>query len=415
MELAVQAAYRFFESYADWLGLAIIPFSAAIIGWLTNKLAIWMTFYPLERTGFTIAYWQGIIPSRAAKMAGISVDLMVGKLVDLKAIFNKIKPEIITEQLYPLLEPISTETMDKVLNEKMPLPWFFLPEDIKERFFKDAKKEIPHTIAATIQDIQENIEAIFDVKSMIIQQLEQDKALLNEIFLSCGEKEFQFLERSGLYFGFLFGLIQMILWYYAQDFQFAWILLPTGGLFVGYLTNWLALKLIFKPTRPINLGFYKIQGLFLKRQKAVSATYANIVSKKILTTENIFNAIFSSKNQTKLHSIIRKNIEKAVDNTAGSFRTIIQLLTGRSAYQNIKNELSDIYLEFLPNAINRSFEYMDEAIDMEHTLDDKMSNLTSTEFEGFLHPVFEEDELKLILVGAILGLFAGFLQMIFLL
>ena len=58
---------------------------------------------------------------------------------------------------------------------------------------------------------------------------------------------------------------------------------------------------------------------------------------------------------------------------------------------------------------------MDKAIDMENTLDDKMSNLTSSEFEGFLHPVFEEDELKLILIGAVLGLFAGFLQMLFLL
>ena len=161
MELAVQASYQFFETYAEWLGLAIIPFSAALIGWLTNKLAIWMTFYPLERTGFTIAYWQGIIPSRAGKMTGISVDLMVGKLIDLKAIFNKIKPEIIIEQLYPLLEPISVASMDKVLNDKMPLPWFFLPDDLKELFFKDAKKQIPHTIQATINDIQENIEDIF--------------------------------------------------------------------------------------------------------------------------------------------------------------------------------------------------------------------------------------------------------------
>ncbi|MFK7950113.1 MAG: DUF445 domain-containing protein [Saprospiraceae bacterium] len=414
MELAANAVYRFFEAYTDWLGLAIIPFSAALIGWLTNKLAIWMTFYPLERTGFTIAYWQGIIPSRAGKMAGISVDLMVGKLIDLNEIFAKIKPEIITEQLYPSLEPISIESMDKALNEKMPLPWFFLPNDIKKHFFKDAKKEIPHTIEATIKDIQEHIEEIFDVKSMIIQQLEQDKALLNEIFLSCGEKEFKFLERSGLYFGFLFGLIQMVLWYYIQDFQFSWIILPIGGLAVGYLTNWLALKLIFKPTNPIKLGFITIQGLFLKRQKAVAATYAEIVSKKILTTKNIFEAIFNGKNQNLLHSIIRKNVEKAVDNTAGSFRSIVQLLTGRQSYTMIKHELSTIYLDFLPKAIHQSFDYMDEAIDMENTLNDKMSNLTSSEFEGFLHPVFEEDELKLILVGAILGLFAGFLQMLFL-
>ena len=41
-----------------------------------------------------------------------------------------------------------------------------------------------------------------------------------------------------------------------------------------------------------------------------------------------------------------------------------------------------------------------------------MSSLPPDEFVGFLRPVFQEDEWKLILVGAILGMVAGFLQLL---
>ena len=55
----------------------------------------------------------------------------------------------------------------------------------------------------------------------------------------------------------------------------------------------------------------------------------------------------------------------------------------------------------------------DEALDLEETLKQKMQQLSGQEFEGVLHPVFQEDELTLILVGAFLGMVAGFAQAAF--
>lgn len=40
-----------------------------------------------------------------------------------------------------------------------------------------------------------------------------------------------------------------------------------------------------------------------------------------------------------------------------------------------------------------------------------MISLSAREFEGVLHPVFEEDEVKLILVGGVLGAAVGVFQL----
>ena len=61
--------------------------------------------------------------------------------------------------------------------------------------------------------------------------------------------------------------------------------------------------------------------------------------------------------------------------------------------------------------ISKIYNYTEEALDLETTLRTKMQALPPWEFAGFLHPIFEEDEWKLITVGAVLGGLAGLAQL----
>ena len=51
-------------------------------------------------------------------------------------------------------------------------------------------------------------------------------------------------------------------------------LLPVGGALVGYMTNWLALYLIFSPVNPTKFMGMTFQGLFLKRQPEVAEEFS---------------------------------------------------------------------------------------------------------------------------------------------
>ena len=57
--------------------------------------------------------------------------------------------------------------------------------------------------------------------------------------------------------------------------------------------------------------------------------------------------------------------------------------------------------------------YVDKVLEIEQTLCVRMSAMTSAQFERVLHPIFEEDELTLILAGGGLGFLAGFIQQLF--
>ena len=226
------------------------------------------------------------------------------------------------------------------------------------------------------------------------------------MFLKCGEEEFKFIEKSGGYFGFLFGLIQMVVWYYYQP----WWLLPLAGIMVGYATNWLALRLIFSPKKAHKIGPWTVQGLFIKRQAEVAVEYSKMVAQKILTSPKIFDSIFFGTRSQKVSQLIQRHVTKVVDLAAGSSKELVQLIAGEKKYAVIKNIAFSSFMEDLRVTISGVFGYAEEALDLENTLRLKMQALSPEEFSGFLRPVFQEDEWKLIAVGAFLGGLAGLAQ-----
>jgi uncharacterized membrane protein YheB (UPF0754 family) len=380
-----------------------------------------MTFYPLEFIGFKFKAfkafgwdgflpigWQGIIPSKAETMAGKATDMITTKLIDIEDQFSRINPAIVAKEMESSILRLSREITNEVMTAHVPF-WKLLTNKQKERIYARSAVEIPSVIEEIMEEVKTNITEVFDLKTMAVEHLRNNKNLLNRIFLEVGDKEFSFIERSGFYFGFLFGILQAFIW---VKFEANWTL-PVGGLLVGYLTNILALRLIFSPTKPIKIFKWKIQGLFIKRQNEVSKGYAQLVSDNIMTMDNVFTQMFNGKGADKLVNIITKHSREGIDKTAGFNSSLIKFTSGTDTYDQIKTIAVNRFIEAAPKQIHIVFDYAKQALDIEETMVTRMTSLPPDEFVDFLRPVFQEDEWKLILTGAILGMAAGFLQLLF--
>jgi len=390
----------------DNLPYFTIPFVSAFVGWITNLIAIKMTFYPLNYWGIRPFGWQGIIPSKARKMAETAVDLWTSKLINIETQFAKIKPEKVAEEMAPSIDYLSKEIIDEVMEAKMPRIWRQLPDVMKKSLYEDVGKSLPMIVEEMMKDIKRDFSNMLDLKTLAVVSLTKNKKLLNQMFLKCGEQEFKFIIRSGFYFGFLFGLIQMIVWYFVP----MWWILPVFGILVGYFTNYLALQLIFRPLKPIKIGNFSIQGMFIKRQQEVSEEYSRMVASKIITIESIFEYIIRGPGSKRLRKIVRRQIDKTINETAGVLRSALETYTGSRMFVHIRNIACFRFMQELPMNIRHVFGYAEDALDLEAILREKMSALSPVEFEAFLRPVFKEDETTLILIGAALGGIAGLVQ-----
>lgn len=380
--------------------------------------ALYMTFYPLKYIGCLQipdtnagCGWQGIVPSKAEKMARTSVKLMTEKLLTTREIFERIDPEMVAEELDPIIHNNIAEIIDNIAQAEHPILWNKVPNFQKKELVQTARDQAPETIRILMDDVRENIEEVFDLTTMVVNSLVGDPDLQCGMFIECGYDELVFIRNFGAYMGFIVGVFQMTLWIF---WSAGWML-PTFGLVVGMLSNWMALKMIFEPVVPYRicgLGCLEIQGRFLKRQKEVSEVYARIVASKMLSAKNIIPAIIAGPFSDALFELVSEHIDKACNACADRTTTVsmIRRVQGGEKFARCKKMVSASLIESLPDTMSHVEKYFDSAMDLENLLKEKMTAMHPHDFERLLHPVFEEDEWKLVLMGGVLGVFVGCMQ-----
>jgi uncharacterized membrane protein YheB (UPF0754 family) len=396
----------------NWVVYAAMPLFGALIGYVTKLLAIRMMFQPLEFHGIRPWLgWQGVIPRRAGRMASVACDMLLERLIDPADVLARIDPERLAAELEEPLTAAVDDIAREVAAEYTPGLWESMPERLRSLLIRRIQDDAPEVIAEVMAEVRRDPEAFVDIKMMVVTNLVRDKLLLNRIFRESGDKEFAFIARSGIYFGFAIGCVQMLAWALTHN---PWVL-PLFGLFTGWFTDWLALKMIFYPKRPWRLGPLRWQGLFLRRRQEVAAEYGELIAEEILTPSHLFEALLQGPLSDRVFLLVQRHVQRIVDEQSGPARPLVVLAVGSTRYQQMKRSVADKVMQRLPETMTRAEAYAEDAMDIRNTLVTKMRELDEEQFEELIRPAFRQDEWILITVGAALGFLMGELQVLVLL
>ena len=397
-----------FFTHPDLFKYLLIPVIAAVIGWSTNWLAIKLTFWPSEFVGIKEPWlgWQGVIPRKVEKMSNIMVDQTLSRLGSLQEFFQEMEPEKIAAHLAEVTNARIEEYTDEVMLEKNGVLWENMPVILKNRVYSRARKQIPTLVDAMMNDMGENIEELIDLKHMIITQMSSDKVLLQRVFTEVGKSEFDFVIRSGFYFGFPFGVLQMFVWYaYPNE----WIL-PICGIIVGALTNFLALNLIFQPLNPVKILGMTFQGRFFFFFKEVAEVFCRIVTTDVMTVGTIMNAMMNGPKADRAKQLVKRHLKPFIE--GGVVRTLAQLTVGPSGYVDLKRSIEEKAFALSVEPFEDPVFNRDRGVIVERLFRERMESLSPEEFQDLLRPAFQEDEWILIAIGGALGFGAGLAQLI---
>ncbi|MEU4517745.1 DUF445 domain-containing protein [Amycolatopsis sp. NPDC024027] len=391
-----------------WPLYVSIPVVAALIGYGTKLVAIRMMFQPVEFIGVKpFLGWQGIVPKRAARMASIACDTMTEQLIKPAEVVARLDAGRIAKEIEkPLLAGVE-DIVREVAAHYQPGLWESLPVRVQRLVIERVQHESPRMVAAVLDLIKSDVDSVFDLKGMVVTSLVKDKRLLNRIFQEAGAKEFKFIARSGLVFGGAIGVVQMVAWVL---FKFPPIM-PVFGLFTGWFTDWLALRMIFYPIEPRRYFGIQWQGLFLKRRAEVAEAYGSLIAKEIITPHNVIEAILHGPLADRVLALIQRQLDRELGSVA---KPLLVFAVGSRKYQDMKLAISSQIMSRLPETMRYIEDYATDAMDIRNVLVSKMKQLSPKEFERLLRPAFEQDEWILIATGAVLGFAVGEAQVLIL-
>jgi uncharacterized membrane protein YheB (UPF0754 family) len=410
-----------------------VPFFTGAIGYVTNWTGVWMLFEPVKFAGVKVPGlsklvrimprkiqqipgimsgglgWQGIVPSRAAKMGSIAVDKGIAKVGSAKDFYDQIEPERIAEQMLESARGDLRQTVERIMQRDHPDVWNDLPPALRERVHARVEEQLPEIVDKLTSEIGRNMDFLLDAKVMVIRKMEETPELSNKVFRAIGRKELRLIINLGFVFGFLFGIPTAIV----TEILFPghWWLLPLLGVFIGWATNYLAIWMIFEPIEPKRILGIKMHGLFLRRQHEVSDVYALVISEDVITLANIGEELMVGPQSDRTRQLIETLMRPAVDRAAGSARPLVRMAIGSREYEELRESVATAAVEYTVAPMQDPDFNRIQARRIRKLFRDRMREMSYKDFSEMLRTVIKEDEWLLYLHGAVLGFGGGLIHL----
>ena len=89
------------------------------------------------------------------------------------------------------------------------------------------------------------------------------------------------------------------------------LLLIVGiGAGIGWVTNYVAIKMLFRPYKEINLGLFKIQGLLPKRKHEIGESIAEVIQTELVSLQEILKSLDGEKLEKEMSAVIDRILEE---------------------------------------------------------------------------------------------------------
>mgnify|MGYP001157335012 CR=1 FL=1 len=192
-----------------WI-LFLLPLIAALIGWMTNYIAVKMLFHPKEPKKILGLTFHGVFPKRQHALAEKLGQLVAEELFSISDVSAKIKEFATSDEAMNEVGKRIEMTIRNKLVQAFPMLAMFLSDEMVEKVTGLFKNELKDFLAVTSQGMGEKLEENLNVQEMVKDRVnafssEKLEELLNQLM----KKEFKFIELVGAVLGFLIGCIQL--------------------------------------------------------------------------------------------------------------------------------------------------------------------------------------------------------------
>ncbi|ANQ48342.2 DUF445 family protein [Flammeovirga sp. MY04] len=178
---------------------------------------------------------------------------------------------------------------------------------------------------------------------------------------------------------------------------------------IGWITNYVAIKMLFHPRKPINLGLFKLHGVFPRRKETLARRLGVIVEKDLFTPDMIVEKLNTEENKSKLRESIMKRINEFVDEKAVQFGPMLQMFGGDAIIDQIRNGMEKSVDEMIPKLMDDIGNNIG-SISIEQVVYEKVMDFSDEKFEDLLMAVIKSELRFIEIMGAVLGFLIGLVQ-----
>ncbi len=193
-----------------------------------------------------------------------------------------------------------------------------------------------------------------------------------------------------------------------------WLLIiPVISAFIGWVTNWIAIKMLFHPREPKKILGISFHGIFPKRQQQFAEKLGKLVSVEFLSFSDIEQKISDPQNLKKIMPMIENHVDDFLRNRLSNEMPVISMFIGDKTINKLKTAFMNEIEILFPQVMKQFAGNLKTELDLEHIVIKKVAGFSSDKLEEILYQIMSKEFRFVEIIGAVIGFIIGIVQVIF--
>ena len=190
------------------------------------------------------------------------------------------------------------------------------------------------------------------------------------------------------------------------------ILIPFISAFIGWFTNWIAIKMLFHPRLPKKILGVTFQGIFPKRQQQFAMKLGKLVSNELLSFDEIEQKITNPQNVEKLLPMLEAHIDVFLKEKLTAQIPMLAMFVGEKTIAQVKGVFMTELQELFPLLMKQYMGTLQQELDLEKIVTEKVGKFSSDKLEEILNQIMSTEFRFVEIIGGVLGFLIGIVQVL---
>ncbi len=187
------------------------------------------------------------------------------------------------------------------------------------------------------------------------------------------------------------------------------LLFPLVGALIGWFTNYIAVKMLFRPYRPVKVLGFRFQGLIPKRRREIARSIAKTIERDILSARDLAAILEEMDWEEEIERTVEDVIEHRFKGNQFKRLPVVGLLSENLLY-HVKYILTKEIMEYLSTKKGDLVSKFQNRIDLKNIVVNRIDSLDLRGFERLLQELIHRELRHIEWIGGIIGFIIGSFQ-----
>ena len=187
------------------------------------------------------------------------------------------------------------------------------------------------------------------------------------------------------------------------------IAIPILSALIGYITNYIAVMMLFRPHAPRSLGVVRLHGLVPRRQVEIAHSLGHLIERDLFSHSDIQAALQGTETSEEATAFLGEQVDQFIAKLSEQNPMIGMFVQGDLLVQ-VKDMLQQQMLAKFPEFMGRVVDRVEHKLDVSAIVQQKIEAFDISKLESIIYEVSARELKTIEVLGGVLGFVVGLAQ-----